>query len=125
MPNELLARGHEARGNPVFRYRFTWEAPVRRACHALDLPFTFGTLDVSTWRDFAGADGDPAGAADALSARMREAWTSFAADGAPCDDGVGRVAGGAAGRASGPTAGVGARRRRRTGSGSGWETHEP
>ena len=55
----------------VFRYRFTWEAPVRRACHALDLPFTFGTLDVSTWREFAGADGARAGTADALSARMR------------------------------------------------------
>ena len=71
VPNELLARGHEARGNPVFRYRFTWEAPVRRACHALDLPFTFGTLDVSTWREFAGADGARAGTADALSARMQ------------------------------------------------------
>ena len=61
----------------VFRYRFTWEAPVRRACHALDLPFTFGTLDVSTWREFAGADGARAGTADALSARMQQAWTSL------------------------------------------------
>jgi len=86
LPNELLARGHEARGNPVFRYRFTWEAPVRRACHALDLPFTFGTFAVSTWREFVGADGTRADAAEALSARMRQAWTTFAADGAPADD---------------------------------------
>ena len=50
VPNEMLARAHEARGNTVHRYRFTWEAPVKRACHALDLPFTFGTLDVSTSR---------------------------------------------------------------------------
>ena len=85
VPNELLARAHRARGNPVYRYRFTWEAPVRRACHALDLPFTFGTLDVSTWREFAGAVGDRATAADALSARMQQAWTSFAADGRPRD----------------------------------------
>ena len=90
LPNELLARGHEARGNPVFRYRFTWEAPVRRACHALDLPFTFGTLDVSTWREFAGADGARAGTADALSARMQQAWASFVADGVPYDDRAGR-----------------------------------
>jgi para-nitrobenzyl esterase len=89
LPNELLARGQEARGNPVFRYRFTWEAPVRRACHALDLPFTFGTLDVSTWREFAGADGARAGTADALSARMQQAWASFVADGVPYDDRAG------------------------------------
>ena len=90
VPNELLARGHAARGNPVFRYRFAWEAPVRRACHALDLPFTFGTLDASTWREFAGADAARAADADALSARMQQAWTSFAADGAPSDDTIGR-----------------------------------
>ena len=83
VPNEMLARAHEARGNPVFRYRFTWEAPVKRACHALDLPFTFGTLDVSTWREFAGATGANATAADSLSARMRAAWAAFAATGAP------------------------------------------
>jgi len=67
----------------VYRYRFTWEAPVKRACHALDLPFTFGTLDVSTWREFAGAQGANAVAADALSARMRAAWAAFAATAAP------------------------------------------
>jgi len=87
LPNELLVRAHRARGNPVYRYRFNWEAPVRRACHALDLPFTFGTLDVSTWREFAGATGDDR--ADALAARMQEAWTTFAADGVPRDETIG------------------------------------
>jgi para-nitrobenzyl esterase len=89
LPNELLARAHAGRGNPVYRYRFTWEAPVRRACHAVDLPFTFGTLDTHTWREFAGAIGERAAAADALSTRMQEAWTSFAASGTPRDSGVG------------------------------------
>jgi para-nitrobenzyl esterase len=87
LPNELLARAHRARGNDVYRYRFNWEAPVRRACHALDLPFTFGALDVSTWREFAGAGDDPR--ADALSARLQQAWTSFTANGAPSDDIIG------------------------------------
>jgi carboxylesterase type B len=86
VPNELLARAHADRGNRVWRYRFAWEAPVRRACHALDLPFTFGTLDVDTWRDFAGAH-DPR--ADDLSARMRSAWTAFASTGTPEDAIVG------------------------------------
>ena len=49
----------------------------------------FGTLDVSTWREFAGATGERAAAADALSARMQEAWTSFAGSGQPRDPVVG------------------------------------
>jgi para-nitrobenzyl esterase len=89
LPNELLARQHAARGNPVYRYRFTWEAPVLRACHALDLPFTFGTLDRDTWREFAGASDGHAAAADALSDRMQSAWTSFAATLVPSDAVVG------------------------------------
>jgi para-nitrobenzyl esterase len=86
VPNELIARAHEQRGHPVWRYRFDWQSPVGGACHALDLPFTFGTLDVDGWRDFAGAH-DPQ--ADALSLRMRTAWTSFARTGQPVDDVVG------------------------------------
>jgi para-nitrobenzyl esterase len=86
LPNELLARQHAARGNRVYRYRFTWEAPVLRACHALDLPFTFGTLDSDTWREFAGADD---ARADALSDRMQTAWTSFASTLVPSDHDVG------------------------------------
>jgi para-nitrobenzyl esterase len=85
VPNELLARAHEARGNTVYRYRFEWEAPEKRACHALDLPFTFGTFDVSTWCDFAGATGARRTQAEQLSERMRSAWTSFAATGVPVD----------------------------------------
>jgi para-nitrobenzyl esterase len=83
VPNELLARAHRARGNRVWRYRFTWQAGERGAFHALDLPFSFGTLDVAGWRDFAGAQD---ARADALSTRMQTAWTSFADGGVPRDD---------------------------------------
>ena len=81
VPNELLAHARTRRAAT----RCTATASIgrrrcRRACHALDLPFTFGTLDVSTWREFAGADGARAADADALSVRMQEAWTSFTAD---------------------------------------------
>jgi para-nitrobenzyl esterase len=89
VPNEILARGHEARGHAVYRYRFEWESPEKRACHALDLPFTFGTFDVSTWCEFAGATGARRAHADALSQQIREAWTSFAATGTPSDAVVG------------------------------------
>ena len=86
VPNELMARAHRARGQRVWRARFNWEAPNLGACHALDLPFNFGTLDVAGWRDFAGAH-DPR--ADELSARMRAAWRSFAATGEPADAVIG------------------------------------
>ena len=93
VPNELLARAHAARGNVVYRYRFDWEAPVRRACHALDLPFTFGTLDVSTWRDVRGrrrtarprrrAVRPHAGGVDELRRRRRAAATTPPGRGPP------------------------------------------
>ena len=55
VPNELMARAHRARGQRAWRARFNWKRPNVGACHALDLPFDFGTLDVAGWRDFAGA----------------------------------------------------------------------
>jgi para-nitrobenzyl esterase len=60
-------------------YVFDWRSPVVGACHASDLPFTFGTFDVDTWRDFVGADD----AAEALSARLRATWAAFARTGDP------------------------------------------
>ena len=77
LPAALIADAHAARELPVWRYRFDWQAPTIKAAHATDLPFTFGTLDVDTWREFLGAGGDAAAEADSLSARMRSAWASF------------------------------------------------
>lgn len=83
LPARLIAESHVRRGLPVWRSSFVWQAPGKRACHALDLPFLFGTLDTSTWREFAGADGDAAASADRLSDRMRHAWAAFATSGRP------------------------------------------
>jgi len=86
LPADLLARAHAQRGIPTWRYRFGWPAPGIGAAHAVDLPFTFGTLDVDGWRTFAGAD-DPD--ADRLSARMRAAWAAFCHEGAAACDPLG------------------------------------
>jgi para-nitrobenzyl esterase len=63
--------------------QFSWpsrgEGWERGAFHAADLPFVFGTFDRCGWREFLGADEG----ADALSAEMRAAWTSFARTGVP------------------------------------------
>ena len=74
VPKEPIAHTHEPRGTPS-GVPVHWEAPARRACHTLDLPFTFGTLDVGGWR---GSRVPALPAADKLSTTLRTAWTSFA-----------------------------------------------
>jgi para-nitrobenzyl esterase len=50
------------------------------ACHGLDVPLVFGTLDRG---QPAMLIGSPTEEAEALSARMRAAWAGFATDGDP------------------------------------------
>lgn len=80
LPALRLCEHHRRRGLPVWRASFTWESTDYRACHAVDLPFHFGTLDVSQWRTFAAANQS---AADRLSRRIRAAWAEFAHSGQP------------------------------------------
>ena len=65
---------------PVFMYAFEWETPVHggrlKAPHAMDVPFTFDTLE------FVGST-DRGPAAHALAARMSTTWTAFARTGSP------------------------------------------
>jgi para-nitrobenzyl esterase len=67
-------------------YLFTYESPAMRgalrACHALEIPFVFGTLDKPYQDRFAGKGP----AAEALSAVMMDAWLAFAKAGNPSTD---------------------------------------
>ena len=49
------------------------------SCHALEIPFVFGTVHNPAVQGFSGGGDD----AFALSAAMREAWTAFARTGSP------------------------------------------
>ncbi|HEY2427407.1 MAG TPA: carboxylesterase family protein, partial [Acidimicrobiales bacterium] len=73
----------------TFVYRFDWPAapPHARlgACHGIDIPFTFGTLDRCGWGEFVGADAD----ATSLSRAVREAWAAFATSGDPSMEAAG------------------------------------
>ena len=69
----------------MFAYELAWSAPgmggAFGACHGLDVPLVFGTLDRG---QPAVLIGDPPSAeAEAVSARMRSAWTGFATHGDP------------------------------------------
>ena len=67
----------------TYMYLFDWESPAMGgalgACHALELPFVFGTLHNPDIDKFAGSGP----AADRLSEQMMDAWLSFARTGDP------------------------------------------
>ncbi|MFD6436092.1 carboxylesterase/lipase family protein [Streptomyces venezuelae] len=83
MPTLHLAEAQAAAGGRVHAYELTWPAPgmdgVLGACHGLDVPLVFGNLDRGQPAALIGN----APRAEDLSAGMRAAWTSFAAQGDP------------------------------------------
>ncbi|MER6917061.1 carboxylesterase family protein [Streptomyces sp. NPDC000594] len=85
MPTVHLAEAQAAAGGQVHAYELTWPAPafdgLPGACHGLDVPLTFGDFTTEASATLIG--GDARHDAEALSARFRRAWTSFATDGDP------------------------------------------
>jgi len=83
IPAIRLAEAQALHRRDTFMYLFSWPSPARRgelgACHAIELPFVFGTLSAPGMDRFAGA-GD---AAEALSLRTMDAWLAFARSGDP------------------------------------------
>jgi para-nitrobenzyl esterase len=73
----------EQHRGPGWAYCFAWRSPqlgdAVGACHALEVPFVFGTLDGQLGRRLEGEDGR----ARVLSERMMDAWLAFAAAGVP------------------------------------------
>ena len=85
MPTLHLAQAHAAAGGRTHLYELTWPAPgmggALGACHGLDVPLVFGNLSSGQPAMLIGDT--PSAEAEALSARIRAAWTAFAADGDP------------------------------------------
>jgi para-nitrobenzyl esterase len=85
-PSLRLASAHASAssdGAGTYCYLFTWDSPafggVLGSCHALEIPFVFGTVHLPGVQVFSGG-GD---GAFALSAAMRQAWVAFARTGSP------------------------------------------
>jgi para-nitrobenzyl esterase len=82
-PTIRLAEAQSAHNPETFMYQFDWASPSRPfelgACHALELPFVFGTLDLENAAAVAGNSAE----ARTLSHRMMDAWISFASTGNP------------------------------------------
>ena len=85
MPSLHLAEAQTAAGGRAHVYELTWPAPgmggALGACHGLDVPLVFGNLDRGQPAVLIGEGPSPE--AEALSTRMRAAWTAFAAHGDP------------------------------------------
>jgi para-nitrobenzyl esterase len=76
----LAQRRAAMRRGPVWMYSFEWETPVfggrLKAPHAMDVPFTFNTLDLTN-----ATGGSPE--AQTLADTMSSAWAAFARNGRP------------------------------------------
>ena len=70
----------------TYCYLFAWSSPMPLlgAAHAVEVPFVFGTIDLPMMDMFAGTGAE----AERLSARMQQAWASFARAGTPAADGA-------------------------------------
>lgn len=98
LPSIRLAEAQSAFQPRSWMYLFRWRSPASDgqggrlgACHALDLPFTFGRLDGGRSLAFAaGDDAATARRARVLSERWIDAWTAFARDGDPSHPGIGQ-----------------------------------
>lgn len=95
VPATTLAAGHARRQPATFMYLFTWESPLPNghggtlgACHALDLPFTFGALEEESAGAFVGTHPPRDQAARLLSEQIRDAWVAFAREGDPSHPGL-------------------------------------
>lgn len=79
-PAIQLADAHLAAGGRNYQYEFAWRSPAGGlgACHALDLPFVFDTLDATGGHNLTGPN-PPQPLADAMHA----AWVAFATTGEP------------------------------------------
>ncbi len=92
IPSMRLAEAHRNVNEKTFAYLFDWEAAFGGgglgACHALELPFVFGTLHYPFVAMFAGTGPE----AVRLSGQMQSAWTAFASKGDPSSAEIGRWA---------------------------------
>jgi para-nitrobenzyl esterase len=89
IPSVRLAEAQRTHQPRTYRYLFVYESPARRgalgACHALELPFMFGTLAAPTQDKFAGSGP----VVERLSQNMMDSWLAFARGGDPSHVGIG------------------------------------
>jgi para-nitrobenzyl esterase len=88
VPAMQLAESQAAHTPGVFAYKFTHTSPlaggILGACHAIELPFVFGTYELPAMKMLVGDSPQVA----ALSGRVMDAWIAFARTGNPSHEGL-------------------------------------
>jgi para-nitrobenzyl esterase len=88
IPAIRLAEAQSALGNDVYMYRFDYRTPVfggvLGACHALEIPFVFESLDAGA-EMFVGPLNEQM---RTLAQRMHTSWVTFARTGRPVAEGL-------------------------------------
>ncbi|MEU5861696.1 carboxylesterase family protein [Nonomuraea sp. NPDC047529] len=83
MPSQKLAEANAAAGGTSYLFELRWPAPALGgtlgACHSLDVPLAFGTLDSPVGAQLIGDEPGPE--AVALAHELREAWVRFVTTG--------------------------------------------
>jgi para-nitrobenzyl esterase len=87
IPAIRLAEAQSVVQPKTYTYLFTWPSPMPAlgSCHALEIPFVFGTLSDPMSAAFAGDTPQ----ARELSAKMQDAWIAFARRGDPSTEELG------------------------------------
>lgn len=82
-PSARLAEAQCSGGGAAHSYLFTWRAPAARralgACHAIDIPFLFGSTGHPLARPLTGLNAD----ARKLSRNLQDSWLQFCRSGEP------------------------------------------
>jgi len=79
IPSLRIIEARQAYTNENFHFLFSWDKGLFGACHGMDIPFVFGTIDSGYGKIFSGGGEQ----AQALSSSVQDAWLSFAKTGAP------------------------------------------
>jgi len=83
IPAIRLAEIYRKHQKKIYNYLFTWPSPALNgkfgSCHAVEIAFVFGTIDLPKMDVFVGKGPD----ANTLSERMMDSWISFAKSGDP------------------------------------------
>jgi para-nitrobenzyl esterase len=82
IPAIRLAEAHTKGSGATYMYEFAWKSPKfdgkLGACHALEIPFVFDTLDKEGYEELMGSEPP-----QQLANAMHAAWVSFATSGSP------------------------------------------
>jgi para-nitrobenzyl esterase len=85
IPAMRLAEARDGAAGATYLYEFAWPSPVMGgrlgACHALEVPFVFDTLDLGPRQLVGGLLGEAP--PRALATEMHRAWVRFASTGDP------------------------------------------